>query len=85
MFFLIELRILIMLLVVAGVAYIIYREVSKMKSTERRKEALEDALNHIEDTITIGEKLAKVDKIRLHRAQEKIDNVVKAGIQLNKE
>ena len=82
--YLVVLRILIMLAVSLVFLYFVARQTNKIKRVEEMKEALNEALTHIQDTIDVGENLNKVDVERLERAQTKINNVLNAEKQKKK-
>jgi predicted nucleic acid-binding Zn-ribbon protein len=76
--FILGVRVLLGLLFVIGFIYLVYRYTNRIRTTEDRKDKLNDAINHIQDTINTGEALNKVDIERLQRAQKKINDVINA-------
>jgi predicted Holliday junction resolvase-like endonuclease len=82
--FMIVFRFLLLLMVLAVIMFLVYREIKSIQNKTERKEALKQALEDIHDTIYTGEQLQKVDEERLKRAKAKIDAVLNTDLNTTK-
>jgi uncharacterized ion transporter superfamily protein YfcC len=77
--FMVEMRILFMLMIVACIVFYVVQQLRYIKSTESRNRELMEAHSHIEDVIKSADKTPPMDEYRLKQAQEKINRIINAS------
>jgi flagellar basal body-associated protein FliL len=73
------LRPLLLLFIVAVAIYFFFRKSKHILKQEKRKEALQEALDSIDDTLNLVKEAPDYNPEKLRKAREKINQLLKEG------